>query len=284
LKCQEYRRLLHPYLDSELEVTESLRVLEHLNVCGSCGRLFDAEERAWNRVRDVIRSEVAPAALRQEIPALLWREDRRAFWRRASTYLLPLGMAAAFLIYTMTPSPSGNPPGDPPTPEARPHAHGAAIDFTVAHFLNVQADAGSGGLITDRMLEKHAEFRRLDAKEARRVYRELLGPNAAVPPSLKCNRIQGAVSNTDFNGTPVPVLLLDLNEQEQYSLYVLNRTDADLSNLHLMPGDGVTEDLRIERCRSCYVIGVTKGEKVFILVTRPGASVDPMISLVRRTF
>ena len=51
-----------------------------------------------------------------------------------------------------------------------------------------------------------------------------------------------------------------------------------------MPGDGVTQDLRIERCRSCHVIGVTRGDKVFILVTRPDASIDPMIDLVRRSF
>ena len=44
MRCQDARRLLDLYIDSELDARESLEVAEHLERCAACARRFSAEE------------------------------------------------------------------------------------------------------------------------------------------------------------------------------------------------------------------------------------------------
>ena len=44
MNCDQARLLLHPYLDDQLDVGQSLRVVEHLSECPAC-----QESRAESR-------------------------------------------------------------------------------------------------------------------------------------------------------------------------------------------------------------------------------------------
>ena len=286
MNCQESRKHLHPYLDSELEVPTNLQILEHLNACAACKEIFEVEERSWNKVRSALLQESAPVAFRQAVPRLLQREDRREFWRRTTGYLVPVGLAAAFLIYVMS-DPAGSNEVTTPESDRIIHDHGKALGFTVSHFLDLDRTArkdGESGLLSRRLLDDHAELKRIDVAEARQVFRELLGKDAKLPPALQKDGITAArAHNPQVNGTPVrDLLLLEVDKKRQFGLYILNRDEVDLANLHLM--EGVTTGLRIERCRHCHVIAVTRDDKVFILVTRPGLAVEPMIEMMKKTF
>jgi len=59
MKCQDARRLLSPYLDSELSGQEAFGVSRHLEQCVACARRFEAEERLEHAIVEAIapRSE-----------------------------------------------------------------------------------------------------------------------------------------------------------------------------------------------------------------------------------
>jgi anti-sigma factor RsiW len=62
VKCNEARKLLNPYLDSELDTKSSLEVEQHLASCTECAGLFEAESKFDARVRDALRGgERTPA-------------------------------------------------------------------------------------------------------------------------------------------------------------------------------------------------------------------------------
>jgi len=62
MKCNEARKLLNPYLDSELDTKSNLEVEQHLASCPECAGLFEAESKFDARVRDALRrGERTPA-------------------------------------------------------------------------------------------------------------------------------------------------------------------------------------------------------------------------------
>src|SRR5712692_1601597 len=62
MKCNEARKLLNPYLDSELDTKSNLEVEQHLASCTECAGLFEAESKFDARVRDALRrGERTPA-------------------------------------------------------------------------------------------------------------------------------------------------------------------------------------------------------------------------------
>lgn len=62
MKCNEARKLLNPYLDSELDTKSSLEVEQHLAACIECAGLFEAEGKFDARIRDALRrGEPTPA-------------------------------------------------------------------------------------------------------------------------------------------------------------------------------------------------------------------------------
>jgi anti-sigma factor RsiW len=76
MNCQQTRRWISPYLDSELEATKTFEVSEHLDGCPACRRRFEQERRVDQWLARRLR----------EAPALDWeRIERRALnphrWR-----------------------------------------------------------------------------------------------------------------------------------------------------------------------------------------------------------
>jgi anti-sigma factor (TIGR02949 family) len=100
--CDDNARLLHAYLDGELDLVRSLEIEEHLKTCPECAQ----ELRSHQTLRKAFRAsnlyERAPAALHSRIHASLAREAgaaakpipvarRREFWNWAA-------IAAAILL------------------------------------------------------------------------------------------------------------------------------------------------------------------------------------------
>jgi hypothetical protein len=93
MKCDEVRRSLWPYLDSELDAKNSLEVEHHLGSCAECAGLFEAEKKFSQRISSALRkSERTPA---------LWTtvESRiRPAQRVVSIWRWPLAAAAAVVL------------------------------------------------------------------------------------------------------------------------------------------------------------------------------------------
>jgi anti-sigma factor RsiW len=70
LICQEAHRLIHPYLDGELDLVRSLEIEAHLNDCETCAQ-------AYNELR-TFHSALSDSALRFEPPAALRNRIRSA--------------------------------------------------------------------------------------------------------------------------------------------------------------------------------------------------------------
>lgn len=288
MNCHDCRKHLHPYLDSELEVQQNLDILQHLNACTECARIFEIEEASWERVRSTFADDGASESFRAEIPRLLATADQRDTWRRALGYIVPLGVAAAFLIHLQVTSGSGDQRSAPGKPGWTPpvHAHGPGIEFAVSNFLSANKSAQERGtkLLSKKFLETHGSFNELDADEARSRYLALMGPGAAIPSALRGKRIHGAMADAEFAGTNVHSLLLSNHKEQVFGVYVLDREKAGIDDMHDLGSEGMREDYRLERCRSCNVITVTRGDKVFIFVTHDLGSVKPAIELARETF
>lgn len=93
MKCNDARKLLHPYLDSELDTKSSLEVEQHLASCAECAGLFEAESKFDARLREALR--------RGERTPALWHaiESRLDPGRRAvSQYRWALAAAAAVVL------------------------------------------------------------------------------------------------------------------------------------------------------------------------------------------
>jgi anti-sigma factor RsiW len=104
VKCEEARRLVHAYVDGELDVAASLKVEEHLGHCTACAR-EDAAVRALHQAfgNSALYQE-APAQLEARVRAAV-RKARRAEHRRT----FPLAQlrwmgaaAAAVLLFAIT--------------------------------------------------------------------------------------------------------------------------------------------------------------------------------------
>jgi anti-sigma factor RsiW len=101
MNCDQARLLLHPYLDGQLDVVESLRIGEHLAECPAC-----EESRA--RIHDLgnllAKSDLrfyAPSALSQRVRSALVELDRPAGRdepRNGRRLLTALAVAAAVLL------------------------------------------------------------------------------------------------------------------------------------------------------------------------------------------
>lgn len=287
MNCQACRKHLHPYMDSELEVQQNLEILEHLNACSPCREIFGAEEAAWERVRSVIGVERAPDAFRESLPRVLADADRRETWRKALGYVVPLGIAAAFAIFMLSEKVTD------PHQNLNPHHgghnhrdHGPGVTFAVSHWLQLDKDAKDRDvtLLSREFLEHHDEMEELDAEGARRLYKDLMGPTAEIPHALRGKGIEGAAHETEMDGTPVHGLLLSDHKQQKYGLYVLDAEKAGLADMHPLGSQGMHEGVRLDRCRGCHVIAITREDKVYIIVTQNKLGVDSAIELARGTF
>ena len=287
MNCQDCRKHLHPYLDSELEVTQNLNILQHLNACTECARVFEVEEAAWEHARGVLSDDGASDSFRATVPNLLAAADRRDTWQRTLGYVVPLAVAASFIIFMQVTSDS-NTAGERrgTTPVRHVHDHGAGVEFVVGHFLDLHGTSKepASKILSKEFLQSHGNFTELDAEEARETYKQLMGPGAKIPSALRGKGIRGALADSRFAGTDMQSLLLSNHREQVFGVYVLNRNAAKLLDMHDLGSEGMREDYRLERCKSCNVITVTQGESVFVFVTHNLGSVDPAIELARETF
>jgi len=55
LICQEAHRLIHPYLDGELDLVRSLEIEAHLNDCQTCAQAYHELRSLHSAVSDTAR-------------------------------------------------------------------------------------------------------------------------------------------------------------------------------------------------------------------------------------
>jgi anti-sigma factor RsiW len=90
LNCQEARKLIHPYLDGELDLVRSLEIEAHLKDCQACAQ-------AYNELRS-LHSAVSTNALRFEPPATLRNRIRSALRDESGATNRPLRLSWRWMI------------------------------------------------------------------------------------------------------------------------------------------------------------------------------------------
>ncbi len=97
MNCKQVRRLISPYLDSELSRTETFEICEHLRHCPDCAARFERERAAEQLIRQKL--------LETRMPDDLWRTIRRDLgrpsWSRRGRYAWALGLAASLLLLAL---------------------------------------------------------------------------------------------------------------------------------------------------------------------------------------
>lgn len=69
MNCQETRKWMSPYLDSELGSTKTFELREHLRTCPECMGRFEAERRADETIRTQLSKDAMPEDLWSRIEA-----------------------------------------------------------------------------------------------------------------------------------------------------------------------------------------------------------------------
>jgi hypothetical protein len=69
MKCHDAKHHLDLFMDGELSVPENLKVLEHLNLCRSCGGLYEGEKALRAVLRARVGSGTAPEGLAERLTA-----------------------------------------------------------------------------------------------------------------------------------------------------------------------------------------------------------------------
>jgi anti-sigma factor RsiW len=98
--CEEYRALLDPYVDGELEPQEALRVREHLERCPACQSYVDDAFAIRAAFPDVEDTEV-PDGFAESVCAVIQAADtapKRNRRRRWAKTLLPMAACCAIVV------------------------------------------------------------------------------------------------------------------------------------------------------------------------------------------
>jgi hypothetical protein len=69
MKCHEARRALDLFMDGELSVSENMKVLEHLNLCGTCASVYEGEKALRKALQTQLEAVKIP---RGSAERLLW--------------------------------------------------------------------------------------------------------------------------------------------------------------------------------------------------------------------
>lgn len=100
--CSETRKLLHPSLDRELDIQESLHVQTHLKDCAVCREQLLDEQEFLTSLPSLLAPPPAPDTVRQAVSDALTREAHRIdHGRRGWRALLSPGMFAAVAALTL---------------------------------------------------------------------------------------------------------------------------------------------------------------------------------------
>ncbi len=97
---EEIRELIHPYVDSELDVVNAREVEQHVATCDDCRRLEQRVRSLRGALRGSVPAYRAPARLRKNVRRALKEEARRErpFF---SPWLLATGAAFALLLVSL---------------------------------------------------------------------------------------------------------------------------------------------------------------------------------------
>jgi anti-sigma factor RsiW len=98
--CSEIHKLLHPALDRELDIKESLRVQNHLKDCAPCRERLLDEQDLLKLFPGILTPSRAPESLRQAVGDALSREAQRIDQnrRRWRALLSPSMLVAVALL------------------------------------------------------------------------------------------------------------------------------------------------------------------------------------------
>jgi len=102
MKCHEARKLIAPYLDSELDTKTSLEVAEHLGACGECSRFFAAEEKLDERIQSALRQGGRTPSLWAQTEARIEASaptlsSRRKIWRLTGAFAVAAVVVAGII-------------------------------------------------------------------------------------------------------------------------------------------------------------------------------------------
>lgn len=102
MACKNKERLLHAYLDGELDLVHNVEFEEHLKTCAECARELHNQQTIRESLRTANLYEHAPESLRQRIHGALPREiPKRPSPVRSRTALQWLVAAAAVILLTV---------------------------------------------------------------------------------------------------------------------------------------------------------------------------------------
>jgi mycothiol system anti-sigma-R factor len=114
VSCQRTQELLHGYLDSELDLTESLEVERHMHECQSCARAYTNQTALRSAFKHSSLYYSAPARLRKRIRSSLRQANkaeapaRSLPWRwLAVGASLACALLIALVIWSALPGRSG---------------------------------------------------------------------------------------------------------------------------------------------------------------------------------
>lgn len=101
--CPDVMKMMHAYLDGELDVKESIRVQTHLQECSICRDAFASEQAFLGLLRSHMSATPAPAFARHRVSVALARDTRgrrrecRGGFARHAAWLAVSGAVAAVL-------------------------------------------------------------------------------------------------------------------------------------------------------------------------------------------
>jgi anti-sigma factor RsiW len=101
--CEHLKQLLHPYLDSELDVKEAIRVQTHLNECSPCRNLFRHEKEFLDNCRESYSHGIAgpPLELRRDVLRRLGLEIQGNARGRFFAWSAPIWAATAVVVFVI---------------------------------------------------------------------------------------------------------------------------------------------------------------------------------------
>jgi intracellular sulfur oxidation DsrE/DsrF family protein len=104
MNCADVGKLLHPYLDRELDPPAAVGVAQHLAACARCAAEFERHKTASRLIKAAMRPEPDAAGSLHALRRALQIESRPANgWRRQLIFVAPALAAAVLLAWVLVP-------------------------------------------------------------------------------------------------------------------------------------------------------------------------------------
>lgn len=295
MNCASCRQRLHPYLDDELDVSDHVALLEHLDRCAPCRGVFHSEERVRKRLRSALTQGRCPDALRAAFAADLRREARRETLRR----YLPVAVAAAAALIAVVAVRPGNDDGaarpfdddaaffDPdrgavgaPTrlrfasrfaePTGCAHdQHGAAVSWAERQYDalvkgRLRADEPLSCAHVPALVAAGRDV--LPPDEYFPAAERLLGRNVAPPAAFVADGVVVGGEILDFAGRPAVATLVGFPDRE-IVVYEFPGDVAPPCDLHVLRPDAERR-VRFATCPDCDVVTAIRDGRYVVLISR----------------